>query len=121
MGSGKQFHPGNSYDQDSAKRAINPSIKGTKSWSSAAVAAALELVDPLVWTLAVTHCGRFFFFFFFFLAGGGLKQEGPAYMARPFHISLRQLPIHAHAHTPTLLDHFMPAASKLATKAKHAG
>ena len=49
------------------------------------------------------------------------KQEGPAYMARPFHISLRQLPIHARTHTHTLLDHFMPAASKLATKAKHAG
>eukprot|EP00622_Pseudochattonella_farcimen_P000812 FR735380.1.p1 GENE.FR735380.1~~FR735380.1.p1 ORF type:complete len:104 (-),score=34.38 FR735380.1:222-533(-) len=41
--------------------------KGNKSWSSTAVAAALELVDPLgLWTLAVTHCGRFFFFFFFF-------------------------------------------------------
>eukprot|EP00622_Pseudochattonella_farcimen_P004725 FR740174.1.p4 GENE.FR740174.1~~FR740174.1.p4 ORF type:complete len:104 (-),score=52.52 FR740174.1:353-664(-) len=40
--------------------------KGNKSWSSPAVAAALELVDPWLWTLAVTHGGRLFFFFFFF-------------------------------------------------------
>eukprot|EP00622_Pseudochattonella_farcimen_P000452 FR734949.1.p2 GENE.FR734949.1~~FR734949.1.p2 ORF type:complete len:106 (-),score=41.75 FR734949.1:393-710(-) len=41
--------------------------KGNKSWSSTAVAAALETSgSPWLWTLAVTHCGRLFFFFFFF-------------------------------------------------------
>eukprot|EP00622_Pseudochattonella_farcimen_P001879 FR736687.1.p1 GENE.FR736687.1~~FR736687.1.p1 ORF type:complete len:138 (-),score=25.01 FR736687.1:291-704(-) len=50
--------------------------KGNKSWSSTAVAAALELVDPLAWTLAVTHCGRFFFFFFFFFFDLGQFYDG---------------------------------------------
>eukprot|EP00622_Pseudochattonella_farcimen_P005511 FR741140.1.p2 GENE.FR741140.1~~FR741140.1.p2 ORF type:complete len:109 (-),score=34.23 FR741140.1:393-719(-) len=42
--------------------------KGNKSWSSTAVAAALELVDPLALDLGC-HSLRplFFFFFFFFL------------------------------------------------------
>eukprot|EP00622_Pseudochattonella_farcimen_P000887 FR735469.1.p4 GENE.FR735469.1~~FR735469.1.p4 ORF type:complete len:115 (-),score=22.18 FR735469.1:444-788(-) len=41
--------------------------KGNKSWSSTAVAAALELVDPLgsgPW-LSLTAAAFFFFFFFF--------------------------------------------------------
>eukprot|EP00622_Pseudochattonella_farcimen_P001097 FR735708.1.p4 GENE.FR735708.1~~FR735708.1.p4 ORF type:complete len:110 (-),score=22.98 FR735708.1:547-876(-) len=46
---------------DYAKRGNLPSIKGTKSWSSPAGAAALELVDPLG-----CHSLRPLFFFFFF-------------------------------------------------------
>eukprot|EP00622_Pseudochattonella_farcimen_P004749 FR740208.1.p2 GENE.FR740208.1~~FR740208.1.p2 ORF type:complete len:127 (-),score=35.77 FR740208.1:372-752(-) len=44
--------------------------KGNKSWSSTAVAAALELVDPLgsgPW-LSLTAAAFFFFFFFFFFS-----------------------------------------------------
>eukprot|EP00622_Pseudochattonella_farcimen_P008026 FR744173.1.p3 GENE.FR744173.1~~FR744173.1.p3 ORF type:complete len:101 (-),score=20.93 FR744173.1:427-729(-) len=60
--------------------------KGNKSGSSPAEAAALELVgSPWLWTLAVTHCGRFFFFFFFFLFLLILlpNYKVPATQARP--------------------------------------
>eukprot|EP00622_Pseudochattonella_farcimen_P003386 FR738552.1.p1 GENE.FR738552.1~~FR738552.1.p1 ORF type:complete len:116 (-),score=29.62 FR738552.1:163-510(-) len=46
--------------------------KGNKSWSSTAVAAALELVDPLGSGPWLSPCGRFFFFFFFFLKASSL-------------------------------------------------
>eukprot|EP00622_Pseudochattonella_farcimen_P008195 FR744381.1.p2 GENE.FR744381.1~~FR744381.1.p2 ORF type:complete len:129 (-),score=12.01 FR744381.1:389-775(-) len=57
------------FTQETARPRIAPSAqltltKGTKSWSSAAVAAALELVDPLAsgpW-LSLTAAAFFFFF-----------------------------------------------------------
>eukprot|EP00622_Pseudochattonella_farcimen_P005632 FR741281.1.p1 GENE.FR741281.1~~FR741281.1.p1 ORF type:complete len:202 (-),score=29.21 FR741281.1:214-819(-) len=61
----------NNFTRETAMTRISPSaqltlIKGTKSGSSTAVAAALELVDPLgsgPW-LSLTAAAFFFFFFF---------------------------------------------------------
>eukprot|EP00622_Pseudochattonella_farcimen_P001327 FR735990.1.p1 GENE.FR735990.1~~FR735990.1.p1 ORF type:complete len:173 (-),score=30.99 FR735990.1:180-698(-) len=76
---------GDNFTQETGMTRITPSAhltlnKGNKSWSSTAVAAALELVgSPWLWTLADTHCGRrlFFFFlffiFFFFFDDGSIR------------------------------------------------
>eukprot|EP00622_Pseudochattonella_farcimen_P007213 FR743145.1.p2 GENE.FR743145.1~~FR743145.1.p2 ORF type:complete len:148 (-),score=19.96 FR743145.1:307-750(-) len=61
--------------------------KGNKSWSSTAVAAALELVDPLgsgPWLS--THCGRFFFFFFFFFFATILDYYSYYHLAKYLHL-----------------------------------
>eukprot|EP00622_Pseudochattonella_farcimen_P002573 FR737527.1.p3 GENE.FR737527.1~~FR737527.1.p3 ORF type:complete len:117 (-),score=23.44 FR737527.1:284-634(-) len=57
--------------------------KGNKSWSSTAVAAALELVDPLALDLGCHSLRPLFFFFFFFFIGKGLKPY-PGLITVPF-------------------------------------
>eukprot|EP00622_Pseudochattonella_farcimen_P000994 FR735591.1.p3 GENE.FR735591.1~~FR735591.1.p3 ORF type:complete len:107 (-),score=33.39 FR735591.1:482-802(-) len=67
--------------------------KGNKSGSSTAVAAALELVDPLgSGPLAVTHCGRFFFFFFFFFFFLPFSLLIPILIPKQQHFSLGLYP-----------------------------
>eukprot|EP00622_Pseudochattonella_farcimen_P006112 FR741868.1.p1 GENE.FR741868.1~~FR741868.1.p1 ORF type:complete len:269 (-),score=71.83 FR741868.1:319-1125(-) len=69
---GGEWEADNNFTQETAMTKIRPSAqltlsKGNKSWSSTAVAAALELVIPLgsgPW-LSLTAAAFFFFFFFF--------------------------------------------------------
>eukprot|EP00622_Pseudochattonella_farcimen_P008246 FR744442.1.p1 GENE.FR744442.1~~FR744442.1.p1 ORF type:complete len:119 (-),score=52.20 FR744442.1:384-740(-) len=69
---GGEWRADNNFTQETTMTMITPSAqltlpKGNKSWSSTAVAAALELVDPLgsgPW-LSLTAAAFFFFFFFF--------------------------------------------------------
>eukprot|EP00622_Pseudochattonella_farcimen_P004998 FR740526.1.p3 GENE.FR740526.1~~FR740526.1.p3 ORF type:complete len:110 (-),score=45.58 FR740526.1:733-1062(-) len=67
IGGGKtNFPPETSFGPGFAKRANLPFLKGTKKWSSPAVAAALEIVESLALDLGCHSLGRFFLFFFFF-------------------------------------------------------
>eukprot|EP00622_Pseudochattonella_farcimen_P005900 FR741607.1.p2 GENE.FR741607.1~~FR741607.1.p2 ORF type:complete len:175 (-),score=26.75 FR741607.1:437-961(-) len=96
MGAGKKFHTGNSYDHDYAKRANNPHKREQKLELHRGGGRSRTSGSPWLWTLAVTHCGRFFFFFFFFL---NMSLKAASSRCNRDSVTVNGVPTHNHLST----------------------